>query len=537
MTWFFRDPTAFDALGDAIDRSLLDRSDPGPFRVWVPGCATGEEALSVAIVVHERLERAGRPPAVQVFATDLDADAIRVARTGRYPATVALRIGPERFTRWFTVDGDTCQVVPSLRECVVYGAQNVVSEAPFNRLDLLSCRNLLLYLDAEAQRRLLALFHYALQPQGLLFLGNSESVDGRADLFDTVDARARVYRNRDTSDSASALVPRHGGWHAPSVTTQGSLAPAVRARFDELLLQELVPPTVVLHRGGDILFVHGRTGRFLEPIEGPQRPHNLFEMAREGLPAMLQTMVREAGEAPGRDVVRQGVRVVGDEGESTVDLQVRYVQRPDLPNNGVFLATFAAARPLPPAEGVDHRIVELDREVQRIRREHHLAMIDLARANDDLRSTNDDLQCANEELQTSREEMRALNDELQALNGVLGDKLGELSRSQEVARDLLEATGLPLVYLDEELRVVRFTEAATCLYGLRATDLGRPLTELASSLRYRELVDDLKEVMRTQRRFTRLVRAEDGARWRARVIPSSALGGFVLLFERHEEAE
>ncbi|MCA9488594.1 MAG: PAS domain-containing protein [Myxococcales bacterium] len=534
VTWFFRDPGAFDALAAAIDDMLLRRPGDAPLRIWVPACATGEEAFSVAIVAHECLERAGRTLPVQVFATDLDADAIRVARTATWPMSAASRVGPERFARWFTVDGEVFRAVPALRDGVVFGTQNLVGEAPFHRLDLLSCRNLLIYLDTDEQRRLLALFHYALQPWGLLFLGTSEAVDDSSDLFEPVDGPWRVYRNRGTANDASALLHPQA-WQAslPHPIGQGGS----KARYDEVLLQELVPPTVVIEERGDILFVHGRTGRFLEPIEGLQRPHNLFEMAREGLPAMLQALVREASEAPGRDVIQDGVRVAGDDGESAVDLRVRQVQSQEL-GSRLFLVTFASARAVPPpTEGVDGRLLELGREVQRTRREHHVAMVDLARANEELRCTNDDLQCANEELQTSREEMRALNDELQALNGLLRDKLAELSRSQEMAGDLLEATGLPLVFLDAELRVARFTEAATKLFRLRSADLGRPLTDLTSSLRHPQLADDLQRAVRTQQRIVRHVEAEGGCAWIARITPSSTLGGLAITYQPADPVE
>jgi two-component system CheB/CheR fusion protein len=498
VTSFFRDPEAFEALAVALDELVRDRPEGHVLRVWVPGCSTGEEAYSIAMVVRECLGRLERHTAVQIFATDIDSDAIQVARSGLYPESITSDVSAERLARFFAREDDGYRIRKDLRETLIFAPQNLIADPPFTKLDLLSCRNVLIYLDGRLQVRLLPVFHYALRPGGVLFLGSSESVGNFAHLFRVLDKKAKLFTRKEVLGSAyladlGASVPADPSAQGPAP------APARRRRpinvgllSDELLLAQLVPPSVIAHERGDIVHIHGRTGQFLEPVPGPQGTANLFTMAREGLQLELASAIRQAS-GTDAEVGRTGLRV--EEGTSYVsfDLRVRRLSEPE-PFRGLYLISFDRTRRFDAGE-----VVERDDGVT-----HDAQVAEL-----------------------EREELATVNAELQG-------KVEELSRANDDLKNLLDSTDVATVVLDNDLHIKRFTERARRVIELIPSDVGRPLADLVSQLRYPALIDDAREVVRTLVFKEIEVEAHDGCWYLVRLVPcrttENVIDGLVVTF-------
>src|SRR5262249_30560481 len=313
VTNFFRDPEAWDALRPCLEELVSSRPENQMLRVWVPGCATGEEAFSLAIILRESMDKVGRHLLVQIFGTDLDSEAIETARSGLYPDGIAGDVSPKRLERFFVREDGAYRIRKEIREMTVFAPQNVIKHPPFTKLDLLSCRNLLIYLDNDLQRKLLPIFHYALKPAGLMFLGSSETVGTFTDLFETIDKRWKIFRRKESASALRALpeIPAQrpaGDEVTPSQILSATVKePHVAMQIQRALLNRFTPASVVVNERGDILFIHGRTGMYLEPSPGEPR-HNVLDMAREGLKIELPAALRECAKK-GKDVVREDIRV------------------------------------------------------------------------------------------------------------------------------------------------------------------------------------------------------------------------------------
>lgn len=552
VTSMFRDPEAFEALAVRLDQLVASAATDRVLRAWVVGCSTGEEAYTVAILLREAFERAGRHLGAQVFATDLDPDAIEDARAGVYSESIAADVSPERLERYFTHEDGSYRIKKDIREMLVFAQQNVAEDPPFVRLDLVTCRNLLIYLDSKLQRRLLSLFHYALRPGGLLLLGTSESVGPLGHLFEPIDKRWKLFERLDAPPSyivdyaprtihdlrAPALAP-------PAPRKAGDMALA--SITSKVLVDHLVPPTVLCHERGDIVHIHGRTGRFLEPAPGPQTTANVFNMAREGLPLQLAAAMRQAAKQP--DEVQRTVCVVRDGSEMYVKLRVRRVVDPEL-FRGLYLVCFeeiapaeatAATGDATAERGNAGRVAELERELQYTRESHQGTIEELETANEELKSTNEELQSTNEELQstneeleTSKEEMQSLNEELQTVNAELQSKVEELSRLNDDMKNLLNGTNIATIFLDDDLNIKRYTETATRVVRLIPSDVGRPLADIVSRLRYDRLIEDAREVLRSLVFKEVEVQSEHGGWYLLRILPyrttDNLIDGLVLTF-------
>jgi two-component system CheB/CheR fusion protein len=520
VTSFFRDPAAWEQLRtQAIPALLANRSPGHALRAWVPGCSTGEEAYSLAIVFKEALEQA-RPKgnfALQIFATDLDRDAIDKARQGLFPNNIAADVSPERLTRFFAKEERGHRVRKEIREMVIFAPQNLIMEPPFTKLDILSCRNLLIYLGSEVQKKLIPLFHYSLGPDGILFLGSAETIGGFTDLFAPLSGKSRIFRRKESGLRPEPLefpssfsAPPPGGPEArPAVKPPLSL----QSLADQLVLQRYSPPTVVVNDKGDIFYISGHTGKYLEPAAGKAN-WNIFVMAREGLryelSSALQKVLREKG-----TVALHGLKVGTNGGEQCVDVTVQRLEEPG-PLQGLVIIVFTdvaapeaakAAVVEPKAHARDARLAELEQELVRVRSEgraNHEEMQtsqeELRSANEELQSTNEELQSTNEELTTSKEEMQSLNEELQTLNSELQAKVDQLSRASNDLRNLLNSTDIATLFLDHELNVRQYTPPAAKIIKLIPADVGRPITDLASELRHSELAEEAREVLRTLER-------------------------------------
>jgi two-component system, chemotaxis family, CheB/CheR fusion protein len=550
VTSFFRDPEVFAALEAHFPALVERKADGDSMRAWIAGCATGEEAYSIAIILRELCASSNKNLKVQLFATDLDPHAIEVARAGCYPEGVAADITPERLKRFFTKEDSVYRVNKDVRESVVFATQNLIRDPPFSKLDLVSCRNLLIYLEHELQRRVLQVFSYSLLPQGILVLGTSESITGFDAHFLTLEKRWKLFQRRPHEGDDPALPDfgpsaRFGGQIAPSPATPGPRR-SIGQLVERVLLTKFAPPTVVIGQRGEIIYIHGKAGPYLEPHAG-EPSNNLLSMAREGLHIELSAAIRQAN-LQDEPVVRRGVRVKSNGGYSAVRLSVHKLNEPEQ-LRGTLMVSFELEPPTDgPEEGAaashdlpasDHIALEL--ELQRTRENLQGTIEELESSNEELKSTNEELQSTNEELQstneeleTSREEMQSLNEELQTVNVELGQRNRALSETNDDMQNLLNSTDVATLFLDDRLHIRRFTTQAKNVFSLIDTDVGRPISDLVANLRHDRLLDDAREVLRTLSSHEQEIQTKDGA-WRLlRIMPyrthDNLIGGLVLTF-------
>jgi chemotaxis methyl-accepting protein methylase len=554
VTSFLRDPAAWEQLlAEALPAVLASRPAGGMLRAWSVGCSTGEEAYSLAIVFREALEQV--KPAenfkLQIFATDLDRDAIDKARQGLYPANIAADISAERLRRFFTQEENGYRVAKEIREMVTFATQNVIMDPPFTKLDILICRNLLIYLTPELQKKLLPLFHYSLNPGGVLFLGSSESVTTFTDLFEPLNAKARLFRCRESllRNIPLAFPPSFVPAQAGVVKELQMLKPVANLQTlaDQLLLQHFSPPAVLTNDKGDILYISGRTGKYLEPAAGKAN-WNIFAMAREGLRMDLGSAFQKALRQQ-ETIIVKGLKVGTNGGSQTVDITVQAIEEPEALKGMVMIVFNDVATPQK-SKGIrrsgtalsdNARVIELEQELQRLREalettreEMQSSQEELKSTNEELQSTNEELQSTNEELTTSREEMQSLNEELQTVNAEQQSKMDELSRINNDMRNLLNSTEIVTVFLDNELHVRRFTSGADKLFKLIPGDVGRPLSDISNDLLYPEMTDDAQQVLRTLVFSEKQVTTNDGRWFSVRIMPyrtlEDVIAGVVITF-------
>jgi two-component system CheB/CheR fusion protein len=541
ITSFFRDPAAWEVL-KAVIRALLKDRPPGlALRVWVPACSTGEEAYSLAIIFKEALEqfKPARSHTLQIFATDLDRDGIEKARAAIFPANIAADVSPERLSRFFVKLERGYQVAKPIRELVIFAPQNIAMDPPFTKLDLVSCRNLLIYLTPELQRKLLPLFHYSLNPGGVLFLGNAETIGEFTDHFALLDGKARLYRRRESGSRPEPV-------EFPALFTLARTGPLppnalkppanLQSQAEQLLLQRYSPAAVLVNDKGDILFISGRTGKYLELATG-KTSLNLFAMAREGLHYELNDAFRKALRQKGA-VIRKNVKVGTNGGVQTVDLTVQAIAEPEALRGLVMIVFTEVATPTETkgsakAKGAhpnSARIAALDRdheqlrqELQTTRKEMQTSQEEAKSSNEEMQSMNEELQSTNEELTTSKEEMQSMNEELQTVNAELQAKVDTLSQLNNDMKNLIESTEIATVFLDPALRVRLFTAGSNRVFKLIPGDVGRPITDIASELAYPELAGDAREVLRTLVAHEQPAATRDGRWLRVRIIPYRTL--------------
>jgi two-component system CheB/CheR fusion protein len=563
VTSFFRDPDAWDCLRKEVLPELLKaRKHDGVLRAWVPACSTGEEAYSLAIVLTEAMEEA--TPATnlsfQIFGTDLDRDAIDKARQGTYPSNIAADISAERLRRFFVQDEGGYRVRKEIRESIVFAPQNIITDPPFTKLDILSCRNLLIYLSADLQKRLIPLFHYSLSPGGILFLGSAETIGSFLSLFSAVTPRTRLYRRLEAPlDAPAVQFPASVAGREPDDSErEGPLAETVRVPppnlqmlADRVIVQRFSPAAVLTNDKGDILYISGRTGKYLELPVG-RANLNIFAMAREGLRFELSGAFAAAlrGERPVRV---PGVRVRTNGAMQTVDLTVQKLTEPkELRGTLMIIVSDVAVAPdaTPPQRSgrTPARLAALEKELQRaraeaqtIREEMQTSQEELKSTNEELQSTNEELQSTNEELTTSKEEMQSMNEELQTVNQELQSKIDDLANSNNDMRNLLNSTEIATLFLDNELLVRRFTTPTAKIIKLIPSDTGRPITDIASNLDYPALTNDAKEVLRTLSFKETQAPSRDGRWFTVRIMPyrtlENVIDGVVITFSESTSAK
>jgi two-component system CheB/CheR fusion protein len=534
VTSFFRDPDVFDALKvDVFPQILANKSPGSPLRIWIPGCSTGEEVYSLAICILESLGDKASSVPIQLFGTDISELAVDKARAGIYPENIEADVSPERLRRFFIKGEAGYQVSKPIRDLCIFARQNVFKDPPFSNLDLISCRNVLIYFGPELQKKVLPMFHYALNPNGYLLLGSSESIGAFADLFALAHRKHKIYQKKSVSPRLILDMAARGDYGLE----RPGLAPALREgvpkgfdpqkEADRLLLDRYSPPGVLVNGDMNILQFRGRTGSLLEPAPGGAS-FNLLRMCREGLMIPLHTAIHEAGES-GRTIRKEDVlfKGAGDDGYR-VTLEVDPISSPLGAMEKFFLVLFLNLRPAngpescrvleqdeaPPAPGGARPSVQesvQEEEAQRLRQElqatkEYLQSViesqeafneELRSANEEILSSNEELQSTNEELETAKEELQSANEELTTLNEELQTRNLELAKVNDDLTNLLNSIDIAIVMLDNELRVRRFTPCAEKLFSLISTDIGRPFSDINPRISVPDLAPYIRDVLET----------------------------------------
>ncbi len=525
VTNFFRDAEAFDALREQVIQTLVTQRSPDvPIRIWVPACATGEEAYSIAILFQEAMESVQRRDNVQIFATDLDEESIEVARRGQYPKSIAGDVSPIRLKRYFTEENNHYKIKNGIREMLVFAKHNLIKDAPFSRLDLISCRNVLIYMDTTLQKKLIPMFHYTLNRNGFLFLGESESIGTFADLFSPVDAKHKVFKRKPV-ENAYEPEPEVIYRERPEGVQEKGRHPKVPNDLgkvaEKVILRDYSIPCVLVSENYEIVYFNGDTSPYLTQPGG--RPtFNILHLARPEIHYKLNMLLKRAFHerhvAADKDVQLR----VGDQ-YIDVDIVVRPISESGIADNlaMVVFKNKPKERKTPdgnvdpislPEHEKDVRIRELEQELQSTKEylqttieELETSNEELKSSNEELQSTNEELQSTNEELDTSREELQSTNEELRTVNSEHQMKIDELSKAYDDLNNLLGATEVATLFLDHDLRIRRFTPAARKLFRLMDRDVGRPLEDIAAAVRYDSLLGDIRSVVETLSRVDKEV--------------------------------
>ncbi|AOU98126.1 hypothetical protein BI364_09295 [Acidihalobacter yilgarnensis] len=554
VTRFFREPEANQLLEQEVIRKLVQEKKPeAPIRVWVPGCSSGEEAYSIAILLLEQAQALQKPRTIQIFASDIDEEALATARAGIYPENIAADISPERLRQFFRKVGqNNYEVSTQVRDCVVFAAQDLISDPPFSRLDLISCRNLLIYIVPEVQKKVISLFHYVLNEGGFLFLGASETIGQQEDLFKPVSKKLRVYQRLGPTRRDKVDFPVSNGRARPTSVDRQNIQPrSVKSvNFGNvtqaLLLQHYAPFAVLFNRKFEILYLHGPSGPYLELTTGDMT-QDLMSMIRDGLRGALRNAVKMALQQAQQITLK--ARVKRDGTYYPIALTVLPVSAPQ-EAEGLLLATFADVEATSRLEhewikgegiGDEAFLGQLESELQSTRAELQGTISELETSNEELKSyneeilsMNEELQSANEELETSKEELQSLNEELATVNNQLQDKLDELRDLNNDQSNLLTSTDIATLFLDTQLRIKRFTPAISKIFNLIASDVGRPIGDIAQRVHNSTLQADADVVLRTLTPIEKQIGHEDDRWYLQRVLPyrteDNKIEGVVVTF-------
>ncbi len=566
VTNFFRDREAFDCVTRQIPGLFQGKGSGDVVRVWVAACATGEEVYSMAILLLEHARSLENPPAVQVFGCDLDEQAIQVARSGFFPDAISADVSEDRLRRFFVKEPHGYRVKRDVREMVLFAAHDLLKDAPFSRMDLISCRNLLIYLNQAAQKRAIETFHFALKPNGLLFLGASENVEEDSSLFTPVSKKYRIYMQRP-GIRATLPVPIGSGTISKAIQMkesfkdvpvlpspvfdQNATVPSPRvpseggASLGELhfqLIERFASPSVLVNHNHEIVHLSPHAGRFLQ-FTGGQPSVHLLRVIHPALRLELRAALLRAAETDEpADVSRMMVEMEG----STKAINMHVTPAQDLAP-GFLLVTFEAVDPgvsidVQPARTEPEPVVrQLERELERMKgslrdtvEQHESSTEELRASNEELQAMNEELRSATEELETSREELQSINEELTTVNQELKSKVEELGHSNSDLHNLMASTAIATIFLDRELHITRYTPPAVSLFHLIPGDIGRPLGDLTVRIEYPELIGDAEQVLQTLVPIEREVRGRDNDWYLARSLPYRTLddriAGIVFTF-------
>jgi two-component system, chemotaxis family, CheB/CheR fusion protein len=554
VTNFFRDAAVWEKLEKVILPEILFNLPAGSnLRAWIAGCSTGEEAYSLAIIFKEVLEKNKfeRNLSLQIFATDLDNDAVELARRGVFPENIASDISSERLIRFFVKTDDGFRVNSEIREMIVFAQHNIIMHPPFTRIDILSCRNLLIYMDSELQKKILKLFYYSLNNDGILILGSSETLGAMSQFFNPADAKLKIFKRSNNTQPPDIF-------NFPSSFSRNKkdqvekiepfiLEENIQSLADQVILKHFSPPGVLVNEAGDIIYITGHTGKYLEPAAGKANL-NIFAMLREGLlsefPGAFQKAIRKK-----EPVVLRNLTVGTNGGTQTVNITIQSIDQPDS-LKGLVMIVFDDVQRISDtgqqAKTSRKRISnskesELEKELQDLREEMQstfeemqATQEELKSANEELQSSNEELQSTNEELTSSKEEMQSLNEELQTVNAELQTKVDDFLRVDNDMKNLLDSTDIATLFIDKDLNIRRFTNQATKIFKFIKSDIGRPFTDQVSDLLYPEMADDSIEVLRTLVSKEKQIPGKDGQWFSIRIMPyrtfDDRIDGLVITF-------
>ncbi len=554
VTNFFRDPDLWEKLKDKIIPAFIEQlPDRYVIRAWVVACSTGEEAYSLAILFYEIMEKLTNRKnlTIQIFATDIDNDAIEFARKGVFSPNIVANLTTERLNRFFKFENDTYTVSRVIREMVVFAPQNVIKDPPFTKLDILFCRNMLIYMEPDLQKKIIDLFNYSLNSEGIMVLGSAETLGKNNQGFDETDHKLKIYKrisnpgNNELYNFPSAFSRTKN--NIISIKTPLKINDNIQVLTDQILLQRFAPASVLVNDKGDIIYITGKTGKYLEPVAGKAN-WNIYVMAREGLRHLLPGAFRAAMQSYD-EIKLRNVKVGTNGGTQFIDVTVQRLQSTDA-IRGMIIIVFTDVpavvlheidNPKTVTRSTKGKVKELELELQRSHEnlqstleEMQTSQEELKSTNEELQSTNEELQSTNEELTTSKEEMQSLNEELQTVNAELQSKVNEYVQANNDMKNLLNSTEIATLFLDKELNIRRYTDSVINIIKLRQSDIGRPFTDLVSDLEYPEIHDDAIKVLKTLMTIETSITTTDGRWFTVRIMPyrtyDDHINGLVLTF-------
>ncbi|WP_291855380.1 CheR family methyltransferase, partial [Marinilabilia sp.] len=555
VTNFFRDAPVWEKLKEKEIPALIENMKPNTqLRAWIPGCSTGEEAYSFAILFKEVLEKIQPKSRIslQIFASDIDNDAIDIARKGIFPDNIASDVSPNRLNRYFVKTEDGYRISTEIREMIVFAQHNLIMHPPFTKINFISCRNLLIYLAPELQKKLLGLFYYSLTQEGLLVLGTSETLGAQSYLFSPVEGSLKIFKRSETSHNP-LLLDFPSSFTRPKLGNIETTEPEkpimnIQTLADQLLLSHFSPAGVLVNENGDILYISGRTGKYLEPAVGKANL-NIFAMLRPGFQNDFATGFRKAN-LNKEPVVLHHVKIGTNGSSITLNVTIQYIHKPE-PLYGKLMIIFTEV-PEPPEKSkpprkkgketeasvretkLEEELKHTREEMQNITEEMQTSQEELKSTNEELQSANEELQSTNEELMTSKEEMQSLNEELQTVNAELMAKVEDYSRINNDMKNLLNSTDIATLFLDKELNIRRYTNQATKIFKLIKSDVGRPFTDQVSQLIYPNLPEDALEVLKTLIFIEKQIPTKDGRWFSIRIMPyrtfDDRIDGLVITF-------
>lgn len=549
VTNFFRDKESFDKLKGVISKLILQKENNSNLRIWVPACSTGEEAYSIAIIVSECLTETKKNLNIQIFATDIDSNAIAKARKGTFIG-INSDLTKERLERYFKINGNSFQIKKEIREMIIFAPQSIIKDAPFTNMDLISCRNVLIYFDTVLQKKIIPLFHFSLVNNGILFLGSSETISGFTDLFLLVDKKWKIYKKKDSIFSSLPYIefPVSSSFRK---TTESGMKKIeinnVTELSEKIILQNYIVDCVIIKGDGDIVYTHGRTGKYLELSNGEAKM-NIFDMAREDLKHELVYLLRKASSSR-RSIHEKGIKLKINGAQRLINIGIKKILAP-LNEVGDFLITFEEVM-VPKINSIENKIdydkkteriiKELERELKSVKANLKIVIEDLETSNEELKSANEEMQSSNEEMQstneeleTSKEELQSLNEELITVNTEFQNKNEELSTINDDMKNLLDSIKIPTIFLDNDLNIKRFTSHATKVINFIPSDIGRPISHIATNLKYESLNTDAAEVLETLVHKEIELQTKEGIWYQMRIFPyrttNNIIDGVVLTF-------
>jgi two-component system CheB/CheR fusion protein len=552
VTNFFRDKEAFKQLSSkAIAKIIKQKNNGDTIRIWVTGCSTGEEAYTIAILFNEAISKQKKDISVQIFASDIDERSINKARTGIYPESIAQDVPKNILIRYFKIKNQSYQIIKEIRDQVIFANQNVFKDPPFSKLDLVSCRNLLIYLNHQTQQTIFSIFHYSLNPDGILFLGNSESLGESSDLFSIVDRKQKIYARKNvkvenrfdigTSLINNTMLEKKNVPNLSEKATKDSLGGIT----ERMLLAKYAPACAIINWKSDAVYFSGNTGKYLQPSPGNANL-NIIEMAREGLKSDLRTLIAKARKNKKQEE-RKGVKFNSSEKIVIVDIIIRPFSQLD-PSESYLMIIFEDNNDVKTIASSKTAVIDNTSEIHALEQELdstkeylrstieelEVSNEELKSSNEELQSSNEELQSTNEELETSKEELQSVNEEMITVNAELQDKMSELANANNDMNNLLSSTDIGTIFLDRELNIKLFTPAVAKIINLIQTDIDRPISHISSNLLYDTLDKDVQSVLDNLIPIKNIVKTNKGIWFQIKIVPycttDNKINGVVLTF-------